>query len=851
MMNLFFRIIRLCCLYVMTMLTPSLAQVADSYYLPTGVTYDTRVPSPRQFLGYQVGEWHVSHDQLVSYMRKLDEVSDRITLVEYGRTYENRPLLLLTVTSPANHANIDRLKAEHVALTDPARSGSLNTSQMPVVVWMGYTVHGNEASGNNSALLAAYHLAAAQGPSVDSLLNEAIVLLDPCINPDGANRFASWVNTHKSVNLVSDPSSREFSEVWPGGRTNHYWFDLNRDYLYMQHPESKSRMAKFHEWKPNLLTDHHEMGTNSTFFFQPGVPSRTHPLTPRRNIELTNRFGQFQAEGLDKIGSFYYTQENFDDFYYGKGSTYPDVHGCVGILFEQGSSRGHVQESSNGLLTFPFTIRNQFVAALSSLRAAKAMRVDLLNFQRDHYREAPADPIKAYVFGESNDKVRTWEMVNILQRNQIAVYQLNRDETLEGKRFSRGNAYVVPTNQPQHRLIKGIFEKRTQFEDSLFYDISAWSMPHTFNVPYVESRTAIATGPEVETNAFPKGRVVGTSPYAYVFGWDSYFAPRAAYELLKKGYRLKTASQPFTSTVDGRPMKFDYGTIQIQTSPQESAQLATLLTTLAERDGVDFYAVASGLTTEGIDLGSDNFKNMRLPKPLLVVGQGVNNLDAGEVWHLLDQRVNVPLTMADASSLNRINLDKYNVLVLVSGEYGSLPEDKIKRFVQSGGVLVAMTDAVKWASEKGISTAKLKKMPTDTSSVRPYALAERYAGAGVIGGAIFQAKADLTHPLLYGYKEEMLSTFRDNTVFLERSRDPFAAPLIYTAKPLVSGYISAGNERLMRNSPAIITNNYGAGKVIAMTDNPNFRAFWYGTNKLFLNALFFGNQIGSGRFGSE
>ncbi|MBO0932278.1 M14 family zinc carboxypeptidase [Fibrella aquatilis] len=830
------------------------AQVADSYYLPQTVQFNAAIPTPRQHLGYQVGEWHVSHDQLVGYMRRLDELSDRITLVEYGRTHEKRPLLLLTISSPQNQQNIDRLKAEHVALTDPTRSGSMDVTKMPAVVWMSYSVHGNEASGTNAALLAAYYLAAAQGPAIDSLLNESIILFDPCINPDGGNRFASWVNTHRSQNLVTDPSSREFSEAWPGGRTNHYWFDLNRDYLYQQHPESQGRMVKFHEWKPNLLTDHHEMGTNGTFFFQPGVPTRVHPLTPKRNIDLTTRFGQFQAEGLQAIGSAYYTQESYDDFYYGKGSTYPDVNGAVGILFEQASSRGHAQESSNGLLTFPFTIRNQFTATLSTLRAARAMRTDLLNFQRDHFKEVNQDAVKAYVFGGSNDRVRTWEMVNILRRNQVTVYELAKDEAVDGKTYTRGNAYVVPLSQPQHRLIRGMFEKRTTFQDSLFYDISAWSMPHCFNMPYAEVKAPVALGARVDANAFPKGQVTGSSNYAYLFTWDSYFAPRAAGELMRKGYRLKSASQQFAAQLPGQnnPTKFDYGTVQVIANGQDPAQLRTLLTTLAERDGVDFYAAGSGMTPEGIDLGSDNFKNMRQPKPLLVVGTGVNSTDAGEIWHLLDTRVNIPLSTVDMAQMGRVNLDKYNVLILVSGDYGNLPTDKIRQWVQNGGTLVTMTDAVKWASDNRLSTAKLRRVPADTVGTRPYADYERYTGAKAISGTIFQTRADLTHPLLYGYKDEMLSVFKDNNVFLEKGKDPFGAPLWYTPKPLISGYVAAPNERFIRDTPAIIVNNFGAGKVIAMADNPNFRAFWYGTNKLFLNALFFGNQIGSyGRGVSE
>jgi hypothetical protein len=844
------------------------AQVPLTYYLPADVSYNPQIPTPQQFLGYQVGEWHVGHDQLVGYMRKLAEVSDRIEIAEYGRTHENRPLVLLTITSPANGAKIDQLKEQHRALSDPAKSASLDVRSMPVVVWLGYTVHGNEPSGNNASLLTAYHLAAAQGPAIDSLLNETLIVLDPCINPDGSNRFSSWVNTHRSKNLVTDPLSREFSEPWPGGRSNHYWFDLNRDYLYQQHPESVSRMKKFHEWKPNVLTDHHEMGTNSTFFFQPGIPTRMHPMTPKRNLELTAKIGTYHATALDKIGSLYYTQESFDDFYYGKGSTYPDVNGCIGILFEQGSSRGHAQESVNGVVTFPFTIRNQFTVSLSTLKAAKAMRQELLEYQRGFYRETSADPVKAYVFGGTTDRARLHEMLTILKNNQISVYQTAKDEMLDGRTFRKGSAYVVPMNQPQHRLIKSMFEKRTTFEDSLFYDISSWTMPLCFNVPYAEAKTAVTLGEEWRQNDFPKGRVVGQSSVAYVFEWDGYFAPRTANELMKRGYRLKVASEPFTAVLaDGSQRPFGYGTIEVSlgmntamgttgtspagTSPAGTSPVGieTVLQKLAEENGTDFYALKTGLTPTGIDLGSNNFGVLRQPKPLLVAGPGVESNDAGEIWHLLDTRVALPLTMADVATVNTAPLDKYNTLILVSGNYSQLNDDKIKRWVQGGGVLVTLGSAINWASEKGLTPAKTKRTPADTTSNRPYALAERYRGAQVIGGAIFQTRLDVTHPLGYGYTEPALPVFRDNTIFLERYRDPYAVPVQYTDKPLLSGFISTRNERLLRGTPAVVATSFGAGKVIAMTDNPNFRAFWYGTNKLFLNALFFGSQISAGRGG--
>ncbi|MCM4159677.1 zinc carboxypeptidase, partial [Antarcticibacterium sp. W02-3] len=344
-----------------------------SYYLPQDISYDENITKPQEVLGYIPGEWHVTHDLLLSYMRTLAEESPRITLETRGKTYEGRPLILLTITSPENHSNLEQIRQDHLKLTRE-NSGSLNTANMPIVVNQGFSIHGNEASGSNAALLAAYYLAAGQGPKIDELLENTIILFDPSFNPDGLQRFAYWANTNRSHNLNPDPQDREFSEVWPGGRTNHYWFDMNRDWLPAQLPESRARIETFHKWHPNILTDHHEMGSNSSFFFQPGIPSRTHPLTPQMNQDLTKEIGTYHAAALDKIGSLYYTEEDYDDFYYGKGSTFPDINGSIGILFEQGSSRGHVQETNNGLLTFPFTIRNQFTTALSTLEAAVGMR---------------------------------------------------------------------------------------------------------------------------------------------------------------------------------------------------------------------------------------------------------------------------------------------------------------------------------------------------------------------------------------------------------------------------------------------------------------------------------------------
>jgi len=828
------------------------AQQADlAYYLPKEVNYNSSIPKPQDILGYQVGEWHVSHDQLVMYMRQIDQLSDRITLTEYGRTHENRPLYLLTITSPDNHKNIDKIKADHRKLTDPAQSASLNLKDMPAVVWMGYSVHGNEPSGSNAALLAVYHLAAAQGPEIDKLLKETVILLDPSINPDGLNRFAGWVNTHRGKNLVSDTNSAEFDEVWPRGRTNHYWFDLNRDWLPLQHPESRGRLAKFHEWKPNVLTDHHEMGTNATFFFQPGIPSRNHPLSPENGFKLTQKIGTYHAKALDKIGSFYYTEESYDDFYYGKGSTYPDVNGAVGILFEQASSRGHAQESVNGVLTFPFTIRNQFATTLSTLEAAQAMREELLAHQRDFYKQAYQEsksaPVKAYVFGSEKDKARAYHLAEIIRQHQIEVYRPKAAFTVNKTTYTPDNAYIIPTGQPQYKLIEAMFEKRTTFKDSLFYDISAWTFPLAFDLEHAALSSkdfkGNQLGEKVGAPARPAGELVGgKSDYAYVFEWHGYYAPRALNTLLERGIQAKVATDKFT-TPEGK--QYDYGTILIPVTgqPVSADQLQQLMQQVAAQNSLQVYAMRTGFTPKGIKLGSPMMRNLVQPKILMLIGDGVNSNDAGEAWHLLDNRFDIKPTLVKTNNFNRVNLSKYNVIVMSDGNYAALSKDKLRSWVQQGGTLVGMGDALRWLAESNIGNLSIKKNEGGASVRRSYADMGNDVGAQVIGGAIFETSLDLTHPLAYGYTDTQLPIFRSNTLFLEPSKNPYANPALYTANPLMAGYISKANLQLAKNSAAVDVSNLGAGKVIAMPDNPNFRAFWYGTNKLFLNSIFFGQII--------
>ncbi|MFK7810158.1 MAG: M14 family metallopeptidase, partial [Saprospiraceae bacterium] len=789
---------------------------------------------------------------------------DRIQLREYAKSHEGRHLGVLTVSAKKKLSDIENIKKQHSQLSNPDESDKVDIDNLPSVVLQGYSVHGNESSGSNAALVVAYHLAASQSAEVKDLLKNVVILLDPCFNPDGLHRFSTWVNTHKSKHPVTNSDSREFSESWPGGRTNHYWFDLNRDWLLAVHPESQGRLKIFHEWYPNILTDHHEMGSDATFFFQPGIPSRTNPITPQRNQDLTKQIGNYHAAQLNQLGSLYYSEESFDDFYYGKGSTYPDVNGSIGILFEQASSRGHIRDTENGRMTFGYTIRNQVAASLSTQKAALKMRKELLNYKRDFYKnakkEAKSLKFAGYIVGEQSDNSRLAHFVELLNRHQIEVYAIDEDVSRKGKLFKKGKAYVIPLLQKQTKLIQSIFEQRTTFTDSLFYDVSAWTLPLAFNLDFAEmdAKSLSVKGSKVGTHEYNAPPFEQTD-YAYLLEWEDYYAPKLVNKLLQNGIRCKVANVPFSIPVKGTIQNFKRGTILIpvqnqlsftkQQTANNSLTLFRQLSAFAKNSNVNIHSIQTGLTPNGSDLGSRNFSLLKSPKVLLVGGEGTRSYDVGEVWHLLDQRYEMPPVIVPADRLGSVNLDRYNNIVMVNGSYGSVSKsavEKIKTWVRDGGVLTASGSAINWAKSKGLANISFK---SDTSSKKketvrqPYARRSAISGAQVIGGAIYQTKLDLTHPLTYGISDELLPVFRRGTTAIKPGKNAYSSPSIYTDEPLMAGYSSQKNIDKISNAAAIIVTSIGRGKVIALADNMNFRGFWLGTNKVFMNALFFGHTI--------
>ena len=811
------------------------------YFLPKNISYNQDIPTPASVIDHEIGDWHITHDKLVQYMYALAESSDRISIENRGRTFEGRPLLLLYISAPNNLSNLEKIRENHIALTENG-SDNIEVTKMPIVVYQGFSIHGNEPSGSNAALAVAYYLAAAQGSEIENLLNETVILFDPSYNPDGLQRFAYWANINKSKNINPDPNDREYSEIWPGGRTNHYWFDMNRDWLPVQLPESQARINTFHNWYPNILTDHHEMGTNSTFFFQPGIPSRTNPLTPSKNQEITEAIGKFHAKALNKIGSFYYSKESFDDFYYGKGSTFPDINGGIGILFEQASSRGHAQDSDNGILTFPFTIRNQFTAALSTLEAALSMRIELLNYQKSFYANARKEAKNSgvIVFGDEKDATKVNQLAKILKLHKIEYYELKSNFSKNGKNYKKGYSYVIPKDQKQHRLINAMFQKRTTFQDSLFYDVSAWTFPLAFNLDYEENEGVNRQGEkalEKKSTYIPKN-----SNYAYLMEWNDYNTPKVLNKILEKGLRAKVSLKTFKL----ENKSYDYGTILIPVQNQKlnKQELSNFINKLSRKYNVLINGVSTGLT-EGIDLGSSNFKAIEPQKVALIVGRGITPYDAGEVWHLFDQRYDMLISKLDTRDFNRTDLSKYTDIILPNSWGNALSKkgaEKLKKWVENGGTLIGYKNTGKWLNNNNLLKIEFKSKK-DSIQNTSFEQKSNYFGAQVIGGAIFETYIDRSHPIAFGYKNNTLPVFRNSTIFMKPDKNSYNNPISYSEKALLSGYISNKNLLELKKTSMCKIGNLGKGKVIYFTDNTNFRAFWYGTNKLLMNAIFFGNEM--------
>ena len=813
------------------------------YYLPQASGYSASIPTPSSSLGYEVGEWHVRPEQIAYYFENLASASDRVKIEVIGYSHEKRPLILAYISSPENLKNLEQHRASHIK--------NQRTSETPLFTWMGYSVHGNESSGSNAALLFAYHYAAANDKDTLAQLDKQVIIVDPMLNPDGLARFANWVNRYKSQSPNSDPADAEHNESWPSGRTNHYWFDLNRDWLLLQHPESRARVSQFHRWRPHILTDFHEMGTNSTYFFQPGVHSRQNPLTPKDNFKMTATIAEYHAKALDDIGSLYYSKESFDDFYYGKGSTYPDAHGTVGILFEQASARGHVQDSIYGKLSFPFSIRNHLTTSFSTIKAAQANFDALKNMRTKFISEtqqlADKDKSRAVVVS-SKDSYRVEQLLSILKQHKVDYFPLAKKLKLDSKTFSPSNSYLIPLKQPQYRLIKSMFETRKQFPDRVFYDVSSWNMGMAFDLDYAfvgRSKFSQSLLAESKHRSLTKAKI---SPQALAVAFDS--KNMATAQLLvalhKQKVRVQVTTKP-TQLPSSSQQALSLGSIIIPLKGQSlnRSELVPLLQKLALEFDLQPIEINGGLAISGVDMGSPSVPVLKPVKPALLIGKGVSSYQAGEVWHWLDEKLSQPVTLLDISRINRLSQGDYSHLIVVGGRYKFSEQNtkEIERWVKNGGIIIAHSTGAKWLTSQKWTSSQVKKFikPVDTKA--NYADRGQINAEHVVGGAIADLVIDTSHPIGFGLDNESIPVFKRSEQVFTEPKEAFVGVARFTDKPHAAGYMSKEVVDHLKGQTSVFVQRLGKGKLIAFSDNPLFRGFWYGTGKLFNNALYYSQII--------
>lgn len=828
--------------------------------VPTGVdSYDEAVPTPESVIGHVIGTKHTVPHEVEWYFRAVAAASDRVELRTHGKTYEGRNLIHAVVTSPANHARLDEILAAQQRVSDePGAMSDEDLEGMPVILHQGYSVHGNESSGTEAAVLYLYHLAAGQGAEIEGQLANAVIILDPMFNPDGRDRFGDWVNRNRGGVSTSDSQDREHNEPWPGGRTNHYWFDLNRDWMVAQHPESQGRMSVFHTWRPHIVTDHHEMGGNATFFFQPGIPSRNNPNTPKRNTELTQEIATYHAAGLDEVGAAYYSEESFDDFFLGKGSAFPDVNGSIGILFEQGSSRALIASTTSGLLHYAYTVQNQFVTSLTTLKAGVAMKDKLLRYQREFYSQAlemarDADHT-GWIVSLEDGRTRAQRFTQLMQRHRVRFHELTEDVSIDGVTVRAGNGYVVPAEQPQYRAIKAFTERTLVYEDSLFYDVSTWTLPLAFDIDWLKTDEDIdeIAGEAISAPvALDGGSITGDgNGVAYLIRWNRFFAPRTVHRLQEAGVPLRVAHKPFSALVDGEKIWFDRGTIIVQLEQRlmpghtsDHGPIHDIMQLAVEEDHIEAFLADSGLTPDGPDLGGSSTSVLSPMRIAITAGSGASTYATGEAWHATSERFRLPVSLIEPSRLGGLDLDRYNVIVLTAGGLSQSATEALKNWTRDGGTLLVMPAANRWAVSNELFDLEARSL--DMEEILDGMTFEQYddaRGAQGIGGTIFEVNLDTTHPLAYGMPES-LPVFRQGSTVYQHSGSSTEVVGSYSDQPLLSGYLSEEKHAQFPGQAAVLTNGYGRGDVVFFQERLNFRAYWHGTQRLFFNALVFGGTF--------
>lgn len=830
------------------------------------VSVFSQTKSPKDFLGYELGERFSRHHQVVDYFRHVAETNANVKLEKYGETYEKRPLYLAFITAPENFSRLEELRQNHLK-TAGVLDGT--SSDVIPIVWLSYNVHGNEASSMEASMKTLFALVDPNNQRTKDWLKNTIVIIDPCINPDGRDRYANWYNQYGNVPYNKNPDSKEHHEPWLSGRPNHYMFDLNRDWAWATQVESQQRLKHYNKWLPHIHVDFHEQGVDNPYYFAPAAEPY-HEVITQFQRDFQETIGQNHAKYFDKNGWLYFTKERFDLLYPSYGDSYPTFNGAIGMTYEQaghGRAGLGITNSEGNELALKDRIEHHYTTGLSTIEVASINADKLKKEFTDYFRKAKTNPkgkYKSFVISGSNDTDKINSLRKLLDRHDINYgvssstssvkgfdYESNKNQTIK----LSTNDLVISMNQPKSNLIKSLFEPQAKLRDSLTYDITAWSLPYARGLKAyaLPNTVAVKAAPEIDSASKVSG---AAKPYAYLSKWSSVEDASFLGDLLK--HKIKARYSTLAFSVEGKD--YNPGTLIITRTGNEKMgdRFDELVRKISKDHGRSLNGVTTGLVSKGKDFGSSTIRYIKPPKVALLSGEGVSTLSFGEIWHFFEQQLHYPVTVLDADYVGNVNLDKYNVLILPNGWYGSTLNEKglktLKEWAKKGGRLIAIDRALnKFADSKEFKLSKFKdddekkaaekteKELKEKLELEAFDNLERQSISNLITGSIFKATMDNTNPLGFGYGKSY-HTLRLNNNYYAYLKDGQNVSVIRDKADQVSGFAGANALKNVDKSLVFGVESIGEGEVVYLADNPLFRSFWESGKLAFCNAIFFVGQ---------
>lgn len=789
-----------------------------------------QIQSPSEFLGYELGDSFTRHHKVVEYYQQLAAADpDRVVLEQYGETNEGRPLYLVFLGSKDIISNREAIRVNHL------KSLVGESTNDHSIVWLSYNVHGNESVSTEASMKTAFELLTAKR----EYLENTLVIIDPCINPDGRDRYVNWYNQTKNNRVQPDPNSAEHFEPWHSGRTNHYVFDLNRDWVWMTQVESQARLPQYQKWQPQIHVDFHEQGVDQPYYFAPAAEPLHEVITDFQK-QFQDEIGRNHAKYFDANGWLYFTKERFDLLYPSYGDTYPTYHGAIGMTYEQGGSGRAglaIRNSEGNLLTLKDRIAHHFTTGISTVEMASKNGGRLQKEMANFVQEGLNDP-KTYVLSGSTDNLKA--LTHLLEKHQIT-YGRGKGSLVSGydyrtqtqKRIKADeNSIIIPAGQVKNKLIHVLFEPNTKLNDSITYDITAWSLPFAYDVNALLSTKKV---PFSKTEFAHTPNPISKDAYAYVMDYQGFASQKALAALLDRGMIVRTSYSDFK--VD--ETSFHAGASILLAA--ENKNIENVLAEISEEFEVDFKGVSTGFVDSGKDFGSPSVTKTKAVKVALFKGEGISSYNFGEWWYFLEKDLNYPVTVLNTEYLRYYDLDNYDVLIMPDGNYRSFDDNTlstIEQWISSGGKLIAQSGALSALSRQGSFNIKTKERNRpSTDPLLPYELQEREGIKNYITGAIFKTKVDTTHPVAYGYDSNYYGLKLNSNAY-ELLPSGNLASFEADTTP-IAGFAGSNTLEPLLKSLFIGTENHGRGNVIYFTDNPVFRGFWYGAKRFVANAIFF------------